>query len=408
MRVGVDIVKVERMEKLLRRKNLDSVFSETEQKRIHGFNRPLETASSYFAAKEALSKAMGVGIWKMGLDSVEILHDKLGKPYYHILNDSKIPYDMDSLDLTIAHDGDYCIATALLDDSPAPVRNDSEILLKRRKADSHKGDYGRVSLIGGSTGMSGSCYLSSTAALRSGVGLSYTVVPETISSILQIKSTENIILPIETGKEDFSEKYTGEVLNRIIKMDAVGIGPGLGSGSSLYPFVKGILENISVPAVVDADGLNAIAEDTSFLKNLQQDIIITPHPLEMARLSHTTVKDIEENREERAREFAYKHKITVLLKGHRTIITDGDGLFFNETGNPGMATAGSGDVLTGVILALLGQGYSSIEAGRIGAYIHGLAGDLAKEEMGETGMIASDMIQKLPFVFKALEEQDAY
>lgn len=384
-------------------KNLDSVFSETEQKRIHGFNRPLETASSYFAAKEALSKAMGVGIWKMGLDSVEILHDKLGKPYYHILNDSKIPYDMDSLDLTIAHDGDYCIATALLDDSPAPVRNDSEILLKRRKADSHKGDYGGVSLIGGSTGMSGSCYLSSMAALRTGSGLSYSVVPETISEILQIKSTETIILPIETGKEDFGEKWTGEVLDKIKKMDAVGIGPGLGSGTALYRFVKDILENISVPTVVDADGLNAISKDTSFLKNLQQDIIITPHPLEMARLSRTTVADIEENRIEKAEEFARKHNITVLLKGHRTIITNGEELFLNETGNPGMATAGSGDVLTGIILSLLGQGYSSMDAGRIGAYIHGSAGDLAKEELGERGMIASDIIKKLPYVLKEME-----
>lgn len=154
---------------------------------------------------------------------------------------------------------------------------------------------------------------------------------------------------------------------------------------------------------MDADGLNAISKDTSFLKNLQQDIIITPHPLEMARLSRTTVADIEENRIEKAEEFARKHNITVLLKGHRTIITNGEELFLNETGNPGMATAGSGDVLTGIILSLLGQGYSSMDAGRIGAYIHGSAGDLAKEELGERGMIASDIIKKLPYVLKEME-----
>ena len=403
MKIGVDIVKVSRLKEILKRKKLDSVFSKAEQERIFRNKNTLESASSYFASKEAFSKAMGIGIWKMGLDSVEVLHDDMGKPYFNILNKEKIPFSNEEVDLSIAHDGEYCIAAAVLKD---PLQADRKIsgLLKKRKRDSNKGDYGRAALIGGSSGMSGSCFLSSTAALRSGAGLSYTIVPDSISQILQIKSLETIVIPICTEGGDFNAASSTEVLEKIKNMDAIGIGPGLGSGEEIADFVKKILIHSDKPFVVDADALNALSKDLSYVSDLSQDIILTPHPLEMARLLGTTVEEVEKDRISAAKHFANVYGCTLLLKGSKTVVTNGEEVYINTTGNPGMATAGSGDVLTGIILALLGQGYGTMEAGKMGAYIHGSAGDLAKEELGEMGMVASDIIRYLPKTLKRMEE----
>ena len=402
MKIGVDIVKVSRMADILKRKNLDSIFSKTEQERIRNTKNSLETASSCFASKEALSKAMGTGIWKMGLDSVEILYDELGKPYFHILNHDKIPYAQESMDLSIAHDGEYCIAAAVFEEE-AYMNPEIKSLFKERKADTNKGDYGRVALIGGSTGMSGSCFLSSSAALRTGSGLTYTIVPKSISEILQIKSLENIVIPIETRDGEFNKNSAVEVLEKTKKMNGIGIGPGMGQGEGIYSFLETILPEVKKPTIIDADGLNALSHNTDLLKDCPQDIIVTPHPLEMARLLHTTVEEVEKSRKEIAQDFARTYQCTVLLKGNRTIVTNGKELYLNKTGNPGMATAGSGDVLTGIILSLLGQGYSSMDAGKIGAYIHGMAGDFAKNELGESSLIASDLIRYLPSVLKKME-----
>lgn len=402
MKIGVDIVKVSRMADVLKRKNLNSIFSKTEQERIRNTKKSLEAASSYFASKEALSKAMGTGIWKMGLDSVEILYDELGKPYFHILNHDKIPYAQERMDLSIAHDGEYCIAAAVLEEE-AGVNPEIKSLFKERKADTNKGDYGRVAIIGGSTGMSGSCFLSSSAALRTGTGLSYTIVPKSISEILQIKSLENIVIPIEAEDGEFNKNSAGEVLEKTENMNGIGIGPGMGRGQGVYFFLEKILLDLKKPTIIDADGLNALSQNTELLKECSQDIIVTPHPLEMARLLHTGVEEVERSREEIAQNFARTYHCTVLLKGNRTIVTNGKDLYINKTGNPGMATAGSGDVLTGIILSLLGQGYSSMDAGKIGAYIHGMAGDLAKDDLGERALIASDLIRYLPSVLKRME-----
>ena len=252
--------------------------------------------------------------------------------------------------------------------------------------------------------MSGSCFLSSTAALRSGAGLSYTIVPDSISQILQIKSLETIVIPIHTEGGDFNAASSSEVLEKIENMDAVGIGPGLGSGEEIAEFVKKILIQSDKPFVIDADALNALSKDLSYVSDLSKDIILTPHPLEMARLLGTTVDEVEKDRISAAKNFAKEYSCTLLLKGSKTVVTNGKEVYVNTTGNPGMATAGSGDVLTGIILALLGQGYGTMEAGKIGAYIHGSAGDLAKEELGEMGMVASDIIRYLPKTLKRMEE----
>lgn len=406
MKVGIDIVKVSRMDSVLQKKNLGKIFTLREQEIIRGAKYPSEAASSYFAAKEALSKALGIGIWKMGLNSVEIRHNDLGKPYYHILDHKRIPFMEEKIDLSITHDGGHCIAVCILEDSESILIDENILkMLKNRNEDSHKGDYGKVAVIGGSTGMSGSSYLSSMAALRMGSGLCYTVAPQSISDILQIKSLENIVLPIATGGSDFSVKSLFEVLSKIEKMDAIAVGPGLGNNEGLYDFVKGILNGRKCAQIIDADGLNALSHDPSILKYNQQEIIITPHPLEMARLVKMSVSEVIENRIEIAKSFAKEHNIVVLLKGHRTIITDGEKVYFNSTGNSGMATAGSGDVLTGMILSLLGQGYPALEAGRLGAYIHGLSGDFMARKLGEDGLIASDLIKGLPTVLKLMRER---
>ena len=270
-------------------------------------------------------------------------------------------------------------------------------LLPPRTADSNKGDFGRVLVIAGSRGMSGAAVLCGSAALRAGAGLVRVAVPQ---EILPIVAAGNSCIMTAPMPQDDQGRFSAGAESELIALaqagDVVALGPGLGRTQELTSLVKGLIQRVTQPLVLDADGLNAVAGAADVLSNRAGSTIITPHPGEFARLLQTETAKVQANRRDLALQFAGKHKLILVLKGHATIVTDGQRLYENTTGNPGMATAGSGDVLTGTVAALLGQGLEPFAAAQLGVYIHGLAGDLARDDRGQVGLIAADLLDYLP------------
>lgn len=254
--------------------------------------------------------------------------------------------------------------------------------------------------MGGSIGMSGSIYLSSMASLRTGAGLVYIICPKSICKILQIKSTEQIILPINADSFTYKEEYMDRICSYIKDKDILAIGPGMGQDESLNLLISSVLDKFSGKIIIDADGLNAISYNTDILKSSGK-VVLTPHLKEFERLTNLSIDDINKDRIYYAKNFAEKYGVILVLKSEETIVTDGSKLYVNKIGNPGMATAGSGDVLTGIIASLLHR-MDSYEASCLGVYIHSLAGDLASYELGEDSIIASDIIKKIPDAMKLL------
>lgn len=276
--------------------------------------------------------------------------------------------------------------------------------IPRRPADGHKGTFGKVLVIGGSIGMSGAVSLASVAALRAGSGLVTAVVPRAVQNV--VASYEPCVMTI--GLKDDPESGLSEVPEELIHSlidgrDALAVGPGLGRGSSASRLVASLLKLVTCPLVIDADGLNLAAEENLLSGERECPCVITPHPGEFARLTGRSIADIEKHREEIAQEFAEAHSLVVALKGPGTIVTDGIRLFRNTTGNSGMGTGGSGDVLTGIVVSLLGQHLPAFEATALAVHAHGLAGDVAAEQFTERGMIASDLLKCLPEAWRRLE-----
>lgn len=266
--------------------------------------------------------------------------------------------------------------------------------LPNRKDDSHKGDFGRALVIAGSRGMSGAACLAGAGALRGGAGLVTMAVPHCILNI--IASFEPSYMTIGLPDDDHGRILQTAIqpLTQILsKQSAVAIGPGLGQSNGLLDLVVELYRTIHVPCVFDADALNLLAKRSYLLKRPVETAprIITPHVLEFSRISGIPVEAIEADRTGTAAEFAQKNHVVVVLKGCNTVVTDGTHVAINTTGNSGMATGGSGDVLTGVIAGLLAQGLPVFEAAHLGVHVHGLAGDLAAEELSKPGMIASDL-----------------
>jgi len=267
-------------------------------------------------------------------------------------------------------------------------------LLKERSKFSHKGNYGHALLIAGSTTKMGAAVLASKACLRSGVGLLTTHIPFKGHSILQTSVPEAML------SLDRFENYISEI-PKLASYNAIGVGPGIGMEEQSHNAIKVLIQNATMPLVFDADALNILAENKTWLGFLQPNTILTPHPKEFERLAGTS--DNEFDRLQLALDFAVKYQVIVVLKGGHTAVCSPQGnCYFNTTGNPGMATGGSGDVLTGIILGLLAQSYSPLEASILGVFIHGLAGDLALRKRGHEALIASDIIEYLGKAFKKL------
>jgi NAD(P)H-hydrate epimerase len=272
--------------------------------------------------------------------------------------------------------------------------------LPERAIDAHKGDCGRILVIAGSEGMMGAACLASMAALRAGAGLVTLALPGSQNAIAQAKCTEVVTSPLMETEIHTIDAGALDVVRHLARHhQAVVLGPGLGRHPHTDVFIRECVRTIPRPMVVDADGLNALPKHLELLSKAEGERILTPHPGELARLLDTDVASIQKDREGVSGRFVSQHKVTLVLKGHATVVCDGATVYLNKTGNPGMATAGSGDVLAGVIAALRGQGMASFDAAILGVYLHGLAGDLAVRQKGMHGLIAGDLVDFLPAAF---------
>jgi ADP-dependent NAD(P)H-hydrate dehydratase / NAD(P)H-hydrate epimerase len=276
--------------------------------------------------------------------------------------------------------------------------------LPARSADTHKGTYGHVLVIAGSPGKTGAGALASMAALRTGAGLVSFALPQTLNAAMEAKLTEVMTMPLPESEPGI---LGAEAAKRIIEWSggksALILGPGIGTHPETVRCVHEVLRQIRIPTVLDADGLNALAADPNRIADIQAPLVLTPHPGELARLRRTTTAAIQADRLGAAQETAGTCKAVVVLKGAHTVVAEPEGtLYINLTGNAGMATAGSGDVLSGMIGTLLGQGYSPSMAARVAVYTHGLAGDLVATALGERSLIAGDLVETLPGAFQQL------
>lgn len=304
---------------------------------------------------------------------------------------------------------DISIPSFLLEDSSIKTNLINEqmvrTLLKPRAADSHKGTYGHALVIGGSPGMTGAVMMASLAALRSGAGLVTAAVPESLAAVVDSNLMEIMTAPLaQTGQSTIALEALPAMENLLGTSSVCAIGPGMSRYPEAGTVVRFVLEKAGVPVVIDADGLNALQGDSTVFKNRQVPVVLTPHPGEMARLTGKSIEEIQSNRIEIACTFAHEWGVCLVLKGNKTIVANPAGeVYINISGNPGMATAGSGDVLCGVIAGLMAQGLKPQDAAFVGVYLHGLAGDLAAQVKGERGLIAGDLIAGLPGVIKQYE-----
>lgn len=271
-----------------------------------------------------------------------------------------------------------------------------QALLPRRDDNAHKGDFGKLLLLCGSRGFTGAAWFAAMGALRAGAGLVYLGVPESIYAIEAVKLNEPVVFPLPDEDGMLSEQALPQILERLPKMDAVLIGPGLGKSEGTFRVLTGVLKGARCPVVVDADGINLLAGHMDVLHGRAWPIVLTPHDGEFARL----FGPVGENRMASARAAARESGAIVLLKGHRTCITDGETAYRNTTGNPGMAVGGSGDVLAGILVGLLGQGLAPLEAAACAAWLHGRAGDACADRLDQYAMLPTDLLEALPQFLK--------
>lgn len=260
----------------------------------------------------------------------------------------------------------------------------------------HKGSFGKILLLCGSRGFTGAAYLAAMGALRTGAGLTFLGVPENIYAIEAVKLNEPVVFPLPDQEGKLSRDAIPEILEKLSTMDAVLIGCGIGQSEDTYLVTKAVLENATCPVVLDADGINVMATHKDVLRGRKAPTILTPHDGEAARLAGP----VEQDRIVYAKNLASDLGCILLLKGHRTVITDGQTVYVNQTGNPGMAVGGSGDVLAGMIVSLLGQGIEPLHAAACGAWLHGAAGDICAKELGQYAMLPTDMLEALPRLLK--------
>ena len=269
-------------------------------------------------------------------------------------------------------------------------------ILPERDPFGHKGSFGKVLLLCGSRGFTGAAYLAAMGALRSGAGLVYLGVPESIYAIEAVKLNEPVVFPLPDVDGKLSAEAIPQILNRLPAMDAILIGCGLGISEGTLAVVKAVLETAVCPVVLDADGINVLSGHMDILRGRQYPTILTPHDGEFRRVGGF----IGDDRMASAGAFASEFGCVLLLKGHRTCITDGQTGYVNGTGNPGMAVGGSGDGLAGILTGLLGQGMEPLKAAACAAWLHGAAGDLCASELGQYAMLPTDMLSALPRLLK--------
>ena len=282
-------------------------------------------------------------------------------------------------------------------------------LLPNREPFSHKGSFGRALLICGSKNMVGCCSLATEGALRSGAGLVTLAFPDCLYTSLTSRLTENLFLPVSTNDDGcISSDSINIILNACKNSDVIMVGCGLGTSESIKELVKALITQNDKPLIIDADALNCLSEFNEVLLNKKCEILLTPHPGEMARLCGLSVSDIEANREEIIIDFCKTYKVNVLLKGHETLICNltADNLFINKTGNTGLSKGGAGDLLSGIIAGLTPAMNGNVfDSAVLGAFVHGLTADVLKKEMSEYSILPSDCAKYLGKVYSLLENE---
>ncbi len=422
---GIDIIEIDRIRNAVNKNDrfIERIFTEDEIIYIKSRSNNVNTIAGLFAAKEAVSKALGSGISGFKWTDIEVYSDSLGKPSIRLHGKAKELADekeITNVHVSISHSKDDAVAFAIaeknIDYSQVTTQYnpfkkgdysfiDKEMvssIIPERKKDTHKGTYGRVGIIGGSRGMTGAVALASRACLRSGSGLVYSIVPESLSNIIEILVTEAVTLPVTCTNEGHFNRSSNEYIRKVVdKMDCLVLGPGMGVDKERIELVKDILLNTNKPIVLDADGINCISKDKEALSLRQHVTVITPHPAELARLLDVSVEEIQSNRIEYCRYAARTYNTITVLKGSNTVVSSPKGnIYINTTGNPGMATAGSGDVLSGMIASFIGQKIEALDAAIAGVFLHGLAGDIGAKEKGEYGLIAGDIVENIPYAIK--------
>ncbi len=402
IKIGTDIAEIERFSEM---KNLEAfverIFTEREREYFASLKNPTESIAGSFAAKEAFSKYLGSGFRGFGFLDVEILRSEEGKPYICFRGREV------AADVSISHSKTNAIAVVCGEEFAAEearlgLLKSYAKLLPQRYPDMNKGDCGKVFVIAGSVGMVGAACLCARATMRSGSGLVTLGVPQCVQPQAAVKLDEVMTMPLPCRDGELCTDATEQIMEKVKKCDVCAVGPGLGRSDDIKEILKALL-NQNTPLVIDADGLNAIAHDMSVLKEKNCSVVITPHPGEMARLTGLSIEEVEQDREGVAKKFAKEYDAVVVLKGHRTVIASPDEeVHINESGNSGMASGGMGDVLTGVIASLVGQGKEVYDAAVLGVFVHGLAGDMVAEDIGEFGLVAGDVAEKLPFAIKEL------
>ena len=345
-------------------------------------------------------------------------------------NDANVAQDSVCADLTVTFTG-YKLSAILFDSAlyygeiavadiglPAEAKNgvkpiahvvDANTALDSlgiRRRNMHKGDFSKVFVLGGSRGMSGAVYMSAQAALKSGAGLVVAGVPDCISDIMEIKTTE--VMTLALNEENGGLRYDAAAICQAQAYDALAFGMGAGRASGIREFLRKIIAEVQKPILIDADGLYALSEDMDMLKGHTQTIALTPHSGEMARLCKKTTEEIEADRIGAAKMLAQAYNVYVVLKGAHTVIAspNGEVAISCLVGNSGMATAGSGDVLSGIGALMLARNTDAFSAMQAAVYIHAFAGDLAAQEKGEDGMCAGDMLEALPYAIQKIRENE--
>ncbi len=277
-------------------------------------------------------------------------------------------------------------------------------LVPPRPKDSHKGTFGYLLVIAGSVGLTGAARLTCESALRAGAGMVTLGVPGSLNIAMEASLTETMTHPLpETSSQSLGLPAFDEIADVASGMHGMAVGPGLGANPETRELVRKLVGKIDLPMVIDADGLNALAGHLDVLRSRSKPTIISPHPGEMSRLTGLSIPDIQNDREKIATSYAAEWQVEVILKGAPSLVAvTGGSLHVNTTGNSGMSTAGSGDVLTGILAALLCQGVEARDAAILGTYLHGLAGDIAAERFTAPGMVAGDMTRCLPDAWRKL------
>ncbi len=408
-RIGVDAVSVDRIALAVRRSGdgfLAKVYTPAELAYCAG---NAERLAGRWAAKEAVIKCFdGTGIC-FPRRRIEVLPGPLGAPRVKLLGDARGA----QVEVSITHHSGLAVATSHLemggathaaadDLLPAP----EAVILPARPKDAHKGTFGTVVVIAGSLGLTGAAFLTSTAAARSGAGLVKLLVAESIYPILAAKVTEVMATPVpEVAPGAIGHAAHDSVLRHLAGAEAAVLGPGLGRDRSTWRLIVDLAMHAECPLVIDADGLNALADSPRTKRKLGPRRILTPHPGEMSRLTGRTIDQIAADRQGSARKAAKEWGAVVVLKGAKTVVAHPDGRWSEDPHEvPALATGGTGDVLSGIIGALLAQGSDAFSAAVTGVYVHAAAGRRLAQRLGDSGLLAGDLLGEIPQVMHVLRQ----